>query len=62
MARPDTVTVYQDQPGHWRWHRRAGNGRNVSSSGEAFSSKTAAVRSARRANLATVQVVLRVDE
>lgn len=36
--------VYRDSSGRWRWRIVAGNGRKVASSGEAFASKSNALR------------------
>ncbi len=43
----DTMEVHEGADG-WRWRVRAGNGRLVATSGEAFASKGNAVRAARR--------------
>jgi hypothetical protein len=32
----DTITVFQDELGEWRWHRKAANGRIISDSGEGY--------------------------
>jgi len=54
----DRVTVYRDNDGQWRWRRNAaGNYEKIAASGEAFSSKTAAVDAAERANRGTTIVV-----
>lgn len=46
----DVVKVYKDSSGEWRWRRVAGNGKNVSTSGEGFISKSYAIDSAQRMN------------
>lgn len=46
----DTVRVYEDDAGEWRWHRKAPNGR-VLFQGESHPRKYHAQRAARRANL-----------
>lgn len=46
----DTVEVYPDEAGNWRWRRLAPNGRIISTSGESFDGRFEAERSARRAN------------
>jgi uncharacterized protein len=38
--------IYKDSSGNYRWRLIASNGRNVASSGESFSSKSAARTSA----------------
>lgn len=53
--------LYKDTGGSWRWRLRATNGQLIASSGEAFSSKSAAeggIDSVKRnaANAATVEV------
>lgn len=42
----DTVTVYQDQAGEWRWTRKAGNGEKVADSGEGYVDRSHAVEMA----------------
>jgi uncharacterized protein YegP (UPF0339 family) len=42
----NTVEVFQDAGGDWRWHVKAANGQIVSTSGEAYASKANAVRAA----------------
>jgi uncharacterized protein YegP (UPF0339 family) len=39
--------VFRDAGENWRWRLVAGNGRNVATSGEAFASRSNAVRAAR---------------
>jgi uncharacterized protein len=38
--------VYKDTAGNWRWRLKAGNGQRVATSGESFSSKSAARKAA----------------
>jgi uncharacterized protein YegP (UPF0339 family) len=45
---PDTIRVFQDESGAWRWNRVADNGERVATSGEAFDQKSNAVRAAER--------------
>jgi uncharacterized protein YegP (UPF0339 family) len=47
--RPDTVTVYKDHEGRFRWRRVARNGRIVEDSGYSYGRK----RDARRAAMST---------
>jgi uncharacterized protein YegP (UPF0339 family) len=44
----DTVEVYPDGGGLWRWRRKAGNGRIVADGGEGYTRKDGALRAARR--------------
>lgn len=56
----DTVTVYRDKTGDWRWRRVAANGRVVATSGEGYRNRTHAEKMARKINLFTkVKVVER---
>lgn len=43
------VDIYKDQAGEWRWRLIAGNGQTVASSGEGFTRRWSAKRSARKA-------------
>lgn len=45
----DTIEVYKDDGGQWRWRKLAeGNEANVASSGESFDSQRNAVEAANR--------------
>lgn len=56
----DTVTVYRDKTGDWRWRRVAANGRVVATSGEGYRNRAHAEKMARKINLFTkVKVVER---
>jgi uncharacterized protein YegP (UPF0339 family) len=46
----DTVEVYPDGGGLWRWRRRAANHRIVADGGEGYTRRDAALRAARRNN------------
>lgn len=46
----DTVEIFQDISGQWRWRRVAFNNKVISSSGESFTRKWSAKRAAKRAN------------
>jgi uncharacterized protein YegP (UPF0339 family) len=46
----DTVTVYIDAAGEWRWTRKAANGRTIADGSEGYSRKDAGLRAARRTN------------
>lgn len=48
--KPNMIHLYQDRMGDWRWKVRAGNNRTISSSGEAFSDRHAAITAAQNAN------------
>lgn len=38
-AKKDTITVYKDKAGEWRWTREASNGNIVGSSSEGYKNK-----------------------
>lgn len=42
-----TIRVYQDVRGQWRWSLVAGNGRIIADSGEAYATRSNAVRAVR---------------
>lgn len=46
----DTVTVYRDTQGDWRWRRTATNGRTVATSGEGYRNQAHAEKMARKIN------------
>ena len=50
----DTVTIYQDAAGEWRWRRQAGNGEIISTSGEGYENKTYAEKIAQELNPSTL--------
>jgi uncharacterized protein YegP (UPF0339 family) len=43
----ESVRIYQDSSGEWRWTAKAGNGETVADSGEAYTRKEDAERAAR---------------
>jgi uncharacterized protein YegP (UPF0339 family) len=45
---PDTITLYEDNAGEFRWTRRAPNGDVVADSGEGYQSKITAESAANR--------------
>lgn len=49
----DTVHIYRDTAGEWRWRRTTPNGRIVSTSGEGYRNRAHAKRMARKLNLFT---------
>lgn len=49
-SRPDSVKVYEDAAGEWRWRRRAGNNRITAVSGEGYGRKHDAFKAAIREN------------
>lgn len=53
-----TFEVYADAGGNYRWRLKSSNGQVTASSGEAFSSKSSAVRAAEavKASVATAEV------
>ena len=44
--RHGVLLIYRDHGGDWRWRLKAGNGKIVADSSEAYSSKTKAERAA----------------
>lgn len=46
--RNDTLYVYTDKAGKWRWQLLAGNGEIVAASSQGYASKANAERNARR--------------
>jgi uncharacterized protein YegP (UPF0339 family) len=60
----DTVTVYQDEAGEWRWRRQADNGEIVATSGEGYTDKTHAGRMAFELNVSSTSRAIKfvVDE
>lgn len=46
----DTVHIYRDHAGLWRWRRVARNGRTISDSSESYTRRRDAVKAAHRAN------------
>ncbi len=53
----DTVTVFMDKDGDWRWRRQAANNEIISTSGEGFTRHADAWRAADRANDDDVTIV-----
>lgn len=46
----DTLTVYRDQRGEWRWRRKASNGRILADSAEGYRKRAHTVAMAWRCN------------
>jgi len=46
--RTDKWKIYKDKHGGWRWTRKAGNGRIVGASTEAFTSRRGCIVNAKR--------------
>lgn len=46
----DLVTVFQDDAGEWRWHRKAVNGEIISDSSEGYVDRDHAMHMARELN------------
>lgn len=46
----DTVQVFKDDHGEWRWRRLASNGLITAVSGEGYKNRQHAIRMARRVN------------
>lgn len=57
-TRPDTIKVYPDEAGEWRWRRIAPNGELVSESGEGYTRKDDAMDAADREASPDVEVVV----
>ena len=55
----DTVEVFRDNAGEWRWHRQAANGRIVAASGEGFQDRGYAIESAQQYNPG--EIILRIE-
>lgn len=58
----DTVTVYQDEAGEWRWRRQSANGEIVSTSGEGYENKTHAQDMAFELNVSSVGRAIKFTE
>lgn len=52
------IEVYPDKAEEWRWRRRAANNRKSATSGEAFSSRSAAIKAAREERKPDERIVL----
>lgn len=50
--------LFQDEAGRWRWHLRAGNGRLVCTSGEAFATRSNAERAVHQVRAQAGQATL----
>lgn len=50
----DTVTVYRDRNGEWRWRRRAANGETISDSAEGYTDRGDAVSMAHIINTSSI--------
>jgi uncharacterized protein YegP (UPF0339 family) len=48
VKKGDTIKVFRDESGAWRWNRVASNGERVATSGEDFDTKGNAIRAAER--------------
>jgi len=48
VKKADTIKVFRDESGAWRWNRVAANGERVATSGEDFDTKANAIRAAER--------------
>lgn len=48
MSEHDTVEVYEDKLGEWRWRSVARNGETIATSGEGYRDRTHAEKMARR--------------
>ena len=46
----DTVKIFKDEVGEWRWHRKAGNGKIISQSSEGYTHHADAKAVAERLN------------
>ena len=46
----DTLHIFRDEAGQWRWHRTAANGRIIAASGEGYEHRTDAVAIANDVN------------
>ena len=46
----DTVEIFKDESGEWRWHRQSENGRIVATSGEGYKNHSDALSIARDVN------------
>lgn len=49
-GKKDTVRIYQDRNGEYRWKRMRANGRIISDSGEGYTTRRRAVEGMRMAN------------
>jgi uncharacterized protein YegP (UPF0339 family) len=47
-AKKDTLTIYKDKKGEWRWRRVAVNGNNVGASSEGYVKKSDCIDNAKR--------------
>ena len=47
-AKKDTLTIYKDKKGEWRWRRVAVNGNNVGASSESYVKKSDCIDNAKR--------------
>jgi uncharacterized protein YegP (UPF0339 family) len=48
MNSNDTLVVYKDEAGEWRWRLEARNGKILADSGEGYTKRSGAERAARR--------------
>lgn len=59
MAKPKwTLHSYKDKAYFWRWRLVARNGKIIADSGEGYSSRTNALRAARKLVIIAVQAVI----
>lgn len=54
----DTVTVFKDEKGEWRWQRQAENGEIVATSGEGYLHRSHAEHMAREVFLGQEDLIL----
>lgn len=57
----DTIQVYPDKSGKWRWRKRAANNRTTADSSESYEDRAGAIEAARREREDERIVLLRQD-
>lgn len=50
IVKRDTVVIYRDRAGQWRWRRTTPNGNIIADSGEGYKNRTFCERMAKRVN------------